>query len=473
MASYEPQLQNLSLGRSISNSSSVQSLKHGYIDKPFLGKKDQYEQVLDILDSTGFIPESLIELETHPGIAQERPRQCFEKYIDSLIDLLLKQYIPGVKDSYVDLYNKQEILFLGPDEGTAGYVDWATNHARSRGAPWWRSFLTGKSPQLGGIPHDEYGMTSLSVRAYVNKIYENLNLESRPIRKLQTGGPDGDLGSNEIKLSTPNEVYVAIVDGSGVIVDPQGLNKDELLRLADQRKMIDHFDSKLLSPQGFRVLVDDVDVKIPNGEIITSGVAFRNGFHINFKDVLNDENGGGIDLFVPCGGRPGAIDTNNVYDLINPKTGKSIIPYFVEGANLFITQSAKLVLENAGTIIFKDASTNKGGVTSSSLEVLAALAFDDNGFLSNMCVDEKTGAKPKLYQDYVKNCQRIIVKNAQSEFQSLWDLKKVTGVPITELSDKFSFSICFNISALASFSSSILVVTYSPNNAKTKVDPPI
>lgn len=376
-----------------------------------------------------------------PGIAQERPRQCFEKYIDSLIDLLLKQYIPGVKDSYVDLYNKQEILFLGPDEGTAGYVDWATNHARSRGAPWWRSFLTGKSPQLGGIPHDEYGMTSLSVRAYVNKIYENLNLESRPIRKLQTGGPDGDLGSNEIKLSTPNEVYVAIVDGSGVIVDPQGLNKDELLRLADQRKMIDHFDSKLLSPQGFRVLVDDVDVKIPNGEIITSGVAFRNGFHINFKDVLNDENGGGIDLFVPCGGRPGAIDTNNVYDLINPKTGKSIIPYFVEGANLFITQSAKLVLENAGTIIFKDASTNKGGVTSSSLEVLAALAFDDNGFLSNMCVDEKTGAKPKLYQDYVKNCQRIIVKNAQSEFQSLWDLKKVTGVPITELSDKLSVTI--------------------------------
>ena len=41
-----------------------------------------------------------------------------------------------------------EILFLGPDEGTAGYVD-STLHARERGAPWWKSFLTGKSPELG------------------------------------------------------------------------------------------------------------------------------------------------------------------------------------------------------------------------------------------------------------------------------------------------------------------------------------
>ena len=84
-----------------------------------------------------------------PGAAQERPQACFEKYIDALIDLLLKQNIPGVKDNYVDLYAKPEILFLGPDEGTAGYVDWATLHARERGAPWWKSFLTGKSPELG------------------------------------------------------------------------------------------------------------------------------------------------------------------------------------------------------------------------------------------------------------------------------------------------------------------------------------
>jgi glutamate dehydrogenase len=38
------------------------------------------------------------------------------------------------------------------------------------------------------------------------------------------------------------------------------------------------------------------------------------------------------------------------------------------------------VLEDAGILLFKDASTNKGGVTSSSLEVLAGLAMDDIEF---------------------------------------------------------------------------------------------
>ncbi|ABN66856.1 NAD-specific glutamate dehydrogenase [Scheffersomyces stipitis CBS 6054] len=370
------------------------------------------------------------------GAAQERPKACFEKYVDALIDLLLKQHIPGVKDSYVDLYNKPEILFLGPDEGTAGYTDWATLHARSRGAPWWKSFLTGKSPQIGGIPHDEYGMTTLSVRAYVNKIYEKLNIDNSKIRKFQTGGPDGDLGSNEIKLSR-DEQYVGIVDGSGVIADPNGLDKQELLRLAHERKMIDHFDKSKLSKDGYIVLVDDVDVTLPNGHVVTSGVAFRNTFHLKLKEQYPD----GVDLFVPCGGRPAAIDTNNVQELINEKTGKSIVPYFVEGANLFITQAAKLVLEQAGIVIFKDASTNKGGVTSSSLEVLASLAFDDEGFLANMCVDSKTHQKPLFYQEYVKNVQKIVVANAENEFEALWKLKEETGISFTELSDKLSVAI--------------------------------
>ncbi len=43
--------------------------------------------------------------------------------------------------------------------------------------------------------------------------------------------------------------------------------------------------------------------------------------------------------------------------------------YVVEGANLFLTQDARLQLEKAGVILYKDASANKGGVTSSSLEV--------------------------------------------------------------------------------------------------------
>ncbi|KAL7267904.1 NAD-dependent glutamate dehydrogenase [Rhizina undulata] len=358
---------------------------------------------------------------------QDRATVAFQKYIDSILDLLLPPNSPGIKDPIVDLHKEPEILFMGPDENTANLVNWATEHARIRGAPWWKSFFTGKSPSLGGIPHDEYGMTSLSVRQYVLGIYRKLKINPAEMRKLQTGGPDGDLGSNEILLA--NEKYTAIVDGSGVLVDPNGINHEELTRLAKNRVMISEFDVSKLSPQGYRVLVEDNNVKLPSGENVANGTIFRNTFHIRTDNHY--------DVFVPCGGRPEAIDLSNVGNLI--KDGKSVIPYIVEGANLFISQDAKIRLEKAGTILFKDASANKGGVTSSSMEVLASLAFDTEGFLENMCVQK--GVTPEFYKSYVKEVQKTIENNAYLEFEAIWRENEQTGKPRSIISDELSLAI--------------------------------
>ena len=144
------------------------------------------------------------------------------------------------------------------------------------------------------------------------------------------------------------------------------------------------------------------------------------------------------DIFVPCGGRPESIDLSSVNKLI--KNGKSIIPYIVEGANLFITQNAKIRLEAAGCILFKDASANKGGVTSSSLEVLASLSFDDAGFVENMCVGND-GSVPTFYQAYVKEVQETIKENARLEFEAIWREHKETKIPRSTLSDTLSVAI--------------------------------
>ncbi|KAH8726513.1 Glutamate/Leucine/Phenylalanine/Valine dehydrogenase-domain-containing protein [Phaeosphaeriaceae sp. PMI808] len=359
---------------------------------------------------------------------QDKAAGAFEKYIDSILDLLLPPTSPGIKDPIVDLHGKEEILFMGPDENTADLVDWATEHARSRGAPWWKSFFTGKSPKLGGIPHDRYGMTTLSVREYVLGIYRKLNLDPSKVKKLQTGGPDGDLGSNEILLS--NEKYISIVDGSGVLVDPKGINHEELLRLAKERKMIVNFDISKLSSEGYRVLVDDTNIRLPNGDLVYNGTTFRNTFHLR-SDIQ-------YDTFVPCGGRPESIDLTSANKLI--VDGKSVIPYIVEGANLFITQDAKLRLEKAGCILYKDASANKGGVTSSSLEVLASLSFDDESFLKHMCVGED-GTVPEFYNNYVRQVQKTIQNNARLEFEAIWREHQVTKQPRSILSDTLSNAI--------------------------------
>lgn len=361
---------------------------------------------------------------------QDKDRVAFEKYIDSIMDLLLPPTSPGIKDPIVDLHGREEILFMGPDENTAGLVNWATEHARMRGAPWWKSFFTGKSPKLGGIPHDTYGMTTLSVREHVNGIYRKLELDPSKIRKLQTGGPDGDLGSNEILLS--NEMYTAVVDGAGVLVDPNGLNREELIRLAKKRVMINEFDTSLLSKDGYRVLIDEKNITLPSGEKVQNGMVFRNTFHLR--------PGKNFDTFVPCGGRPESIDLSTCVSLIDEKSGKCTIPYIVEGANLFITQDAKLRLEKAGCILYKDASANKGGVTSSSLEVLASLSFDDSGFLEHMCVNADNTV-PAFYSAYVREVQQIIQRNARLEFEAIWRESVKSKQPRSLISDQLSIAI--------------------------------
>lgn len=56
---------------------------------------------------------------------------------------------------------------------------------------------------------------------------------------------------------------LSVIDGSGVLHDPNGIERVELTRLAKERKMINNFDASKLSKDGYRVLVEDQDFKLP------------------------------------------------------------------------------------------------------------------------------------------------------------------------------------------------------------------
>jgi len=164
---------------------------------------------------------------------------------------------------------------------------------------------------------------------------------------------------------------------------------------------------------------------------VENGTAFLNTFHLNPM--------ASADFFVPCGGRPRSIDLDNVNKLLDRSDDQSPLSslkptcsslkhnhkdnlkykYIVEGANLFLTEDARMILEQNGVILFKDASANKGGVTSSSLEVLAGLAMTGEEHREHMCV--KGGKIPKFYEEYVQEVISIIRRNASLEFNVLWN----------------------------------------------------
>lgn len=348
---------------------------------------------------------------------------AFRKYIAGLLDLITPS------DHVVDNLGKEELLFLGPDEGSAGMMEFAALYAKDRGYRHWRSFTTGKPQLLGGIPHDVFGMTTRSVHRYVLGCLAKLGLKESEVTKIQTGGPDGDLGSNEILLSL--DKTKAIVDGSGVIYDPQGLDRPELVRLAKARQMIENFDSTKLGSGGFKVLISDQNVKLPDGELVESGLTFRNEFHLHRLAEA--------DMFVPCGGRPESVTLSTAKRMMRTD-GTPKFKIIVEGANLFFTNDARMVLEQKGVILYKDASTNKGGVTSSSLEVLAALAMDDTNFRQHMRVTDSNNP-PEFYKAYVSEIQARVARDADLEFECIWREHLRTGEPRFRLTDIVSDKI--------------------------------
>jgi len=216
-------------------------------------------------------------------------------------------------------------------------------------------------------------------------------------------------------------------DGKATVFDPKGIDRKELLRLAEARLPLDNFDRSKLSPEGFLVLVSDSNVTLKDGTVVKDGAAFRNNFHFNPRVKA--------DIFIPCGGRPASVDINNVDQFLVDAPGvtgemmlegtASVSPkqlkfkYIVEGANLFITQDARLALENCGVVLFKDSSANKGGVTSSAVEVYTGLCLNDEEFMKHMSVkDEKN--PPRFYASLVQDIIARIEQNARMEFDCIW-----------------------------------------------------
>lgn len=76
------------------------------------------------------------------------------------------------------------------------------------------------------------------------------------------------------------------------------------------------------------MLVSDTRVTLPSGEIVESGLMFRNEFHLHPLATA--------DLFVPCGGRPNSVNLMNVDRLLNPDgTVKFKVARSFEDTNLF------------------------------------------------------------------------------------------------------------------------------------------
>ncbi len=285
--------------------------------------------------------------------------------ISGLLDLITVQengkLVPGI----IDYYNREEIIFLGPDENmTDDLINWTIEHALHRGYRYAWSLMSSK-PGFG-INHKVYGVTSEGVNVYLRNVLEQMNLldGETTFRIKMTGGPDGDVAGNLLKIIHrdygPRARVVAIADGLGAAYDPSGLDWTELLRLVDRSLSIVKFSADHLSDasKSFVVAADSRE-----------NVKLRDNLYATAE----------AEVFVPAGGRPFTVKDKNWHKFMK-SDGVPSARAIVEGANLFLTEHAREKLVEQGVTVVKDSSANKGGVICSSYEIVACMTLEPQEF---------------------------------------------------------------------------------------------
>lgn len=282
--------------------------------------------------------------------------------VDCLLDLITQD--EATQSKVLDRLGREELLYLGPDENvTPEFIVWICNRARRRGYKLGSALMSSKPG--AGMNHKEFGVTSEGVNVFLEVGLRSIGIDParQPFTIKMTGGPDGDVGGNLIRILArdygANARIVGIADGSGSGEDPDGLDQQELLRLFHAGLPIGAFDRARLGPRGRVVSVTEPD-----------GFQLRNSLHFRVT----------ADAFVPCGGRPNTIHAGNWKEFLRPD-GTPSSRLIVEGANIFLTADARNELSDSGVLIMKDSSANKCGVITSSYEIISNMLISEEEFL--------------------------------------------------------------------------------------------
>lgn len=352
----------------------------------------------------------------HPQYAHHT-KEALVDYTEGILDLVLPT------DEVVDHLGAPELIFFGPDEGTAPFMDMVAENARRRGYRYWRTLTTGKTI---GIPHDTFGilesgevfglydleeegvelqiegkrelltkdmhaieeriggkirtsgMTTTSIKSCFRALIDHAGEKEEDLNLMITGGPGGDLGANEIQGYRGK--ICGVLDSGSVLFDPDGLDKAALRELAYSRNTrpranSTRFPLEKLGKRGFRVQVGSKNITLPNGRVIVDGTLFHHTFLTDpaNRPIIEEAN---IRAFIPCGGLKDTINYDNVARFANLFKE---LRFIVEGANVFFDDAARRYLtQHTGILQIKDFTSNKGGVFSSSVaEVLPSFLLQD------------------------------------------------------------------------------------------------
>lgn len=392
--------------------------------------------------SASFIPDEIDHAveQFHKEQREEYLHLAQRSFIESLITIVNCDADGTIRaKNIVDYWHHPEYLYLGPDENMHdAMIQWIADFSKKYGYKPGGAFISSKPK--AGINHKEYGVTSLGINVYMEALlrYFGIDPSKTKFTIKMSGGPDGDVAGNQIynlyRYYPKTAKLLTLVDVSGTIYDPEGLDLEVLIELFKQGKPIKYYPPEKLSNEGFLL---DKNAKRSPTALIQQTLCWRKKEGKLIEDWLSGSEMNHIlrstvhqtktDLFIPAGGRPRTLNETNIKDFLD-ENDKPTARGIIEGANLYLTPKARRFLEKLGVLIIKDSSANKTGVICSSFEVLCGLALNDQSFMAN---------KKALVHEILER----LAKCAANEASLLLRTHNETNEFLTEISHEISIRI--------------------------------
>ena len=326
----------------------------------------------------GFYPKQLPD-RSDRNAWFEGGRDAYKEFITALLELtdnLIDGKVTHPADTVI-WDGEDPYLVVAADKGTATFSDTANAISLAKGHWLGDAFASGGS---AGYDHKKMGITARGAWEAVKRHFREMgrNIQTEPFTVIGVGDMSGDVFGNGMLLS-PEIRLLAAFNHMHIFVDPNP--EDSKKNLAERQRMFDlpqstwaDYDTSLISKGGGVFARSAKSIKLSDEIKALTGlskdaVTPDELIHALLKTQTDLLWFGGIGTYVKAGTETHADVGDRANDAIRVNAYELRTKVIGEGANLGLTQAARIEFALAGGRVNTDAIDNSAGVDSSDHEV--------------------------------------------------------------------------------------------------------
>ncbi len=362
----------------------------------------------------GFVPKNLSDNASREE-RQSEGVECYKLFIDSLLSIT--DNIDGqeiTRPDRVICYDQEDpYLVVAADKGTATFSDIANGISQKNNFWLDDAFASGGS---AGYDHKKMGITARGAWESVKRHFREMDrdIQTEEFTVIGVGDMSGDVFGNGMILSKATKL-IAAFDHRDIFIDPSPSQERSWL----ERKRL--FEMERSSWQSY------------NRDLISKGggIFSRDAKSIDLTDEIREMTGlkqdkvtpnqlihallkseadllwfGGIGTYICADNERDEEVGDRANDAIRIRASELRVKVVGEGANLGMTQKARIEFARRDGRLNTDAIDNSAGVNSSDLEVNIKIVLGELVRNEKMTLEERDKLLAKMTDEVAEACLR-------------------------------------------------------------------